>query len=135
MRDRTIKALLILSLLVLSVLPAQAISVKTETLQSCSSACDGAGTSVNVSSYTTVVLQVCCTFTGTVTFKTSVDGTNFDALECFSTADKTARSTTATARGQWRCNMIGMNKLEAEISGYANGTITVTAGLASAGVN
>ncbi len=115
-------------------LAAFAISVKTETLQDCSSSCNGDGTIVNTSSFTTVVIQVCCTFTGTVTFKTSVDSVNFDNLECFSIADRTTRATSATARSQWRCNMIGLNKLKAEISGYSSGTITVTAGLASAGV-
>ena len=113
---------------------AFAISVKTETLQDCSAACDGDGTIVNTSSFTTAVIQVCCTFSATVTFKASVDGTNYEAIECFSTADKTVRATSATAQGQWRCNMIGFNKLKAQISGYGSGTILVTAGLASAGV-
>jgi hypothetical protein len=113
---------------------ASAISVKTELLQSCAAACNGDGTIINVSSYTTAVIQVCCTFTATVNFETSIDGTNYDAVECFSTADKTSRTVAPTVRGQWRCNMIGMNKLKARISGYASGTMLVTAGLASAGV-
>lgn len=113
---------------------ASAISVKTETLQDCSSSCDGDGTIINTSSFTTAVIQVCCTFTATINFKASVDGVNFDAIECFSVADRTSRVTTATARGQWRCNMIGYNKLKAEISGYSSGSILVKAGLASAGV-
>lgn len=120
-------------LLLLLAVPAWAVSVKTEHLQSGATA-DGNGTPANVSSYTTAVIQVCCTFTATINFETSIDGTNYDAAECFSTADKTSRTVAPTARGQWRCNMIGMNKLRARISGYASGTISVDAGLASAGV-
>lgn len=116
-------------------LDAFAVSTKTEELHNCSSSCDGEGETINTSSFTTAVIQVCCTFSGTVTFKSSVDGINFDSLECTSTADETTTALTATSRGQWRCNVIGFNKLRAEVSGYVSGTITVTAGLASEGAN
>lgn len=112
-----------------------AVSTKTEELHNCSSSCDGEGETINTSSFTTAVIQVCCTFSGTVTFKSSVDGINFDAMECTSTADATTTALTATSRGQWRCNVVGFNKLRAEVSGYVSGTITVTAGLASEGAN
>ena len=125
-------SLLVLGLLLLAT-PVWAISVKTEPLQTAATA-NGDGISINVSSYTTAVFQVCCTFTATVNFEASIDGTNYESVECFSTADKTSRTVAPTVRGQWRCNMIGMNKLRARISGYASGTITVTAGMASAGV-
>lgn len=138
MRDRIIKTFgWVVFVLVFVGVPidAMAVSGKTEEIQNCSSSCNGDGTIINTSSYTNVVVQVCCTFSATVTFKSSIDGTNFDALECFSTSDKTVRATSAIARGQWRCNINGMNKFKAEISGYGSGTILVTAGLSSAGVN
>ena len=125
-------SLLVLGLLVVAA-PVWAVSVKTEHLQIAATG-NGNGEAVNVSSYTTAVFQVCCTFTATVNFEASIDGTNFDAVECFSIADKTSRTVAPTVRGQWRCNMIGMNKIRARISGYVSGTITVDAGLASAGV-
>jgi hypothetical protein len=115
-------------------LAAFAVSGKTEELVNCSASCDGSY-EVNTSSYTNAVVQVCCTFTATVTFKSSVDGTNFDAIEGFSTADKTVRTTSATSRGQWRFNINSMNKFEVVVSGYSSGTILVTVGLSSAGVN
>lgn len=113
---------------------AEAITVKTLALQTAATA-NGNGTDIDIKGFTTTVIQVAGTFTATVNFEASVDGLNWFSKECFSEANRMTSATSATAASGWRCNLIGLNRLRARISGYGSGTVTVTAGLASAGVS
>lgn len=110
-----------------------AVSVKTKTLQDAVTA-NGGGVEEPTTGFTTVVVQVCCTFDATVNFEWSVDGDNFEPLECVSLADRNNRSTSVIAQGGMRCNLIGVNKFRARVSSYVSGSVTATGGFASAGV-
>lgn len=124
---------LIIVLYLSSVIDLFAISSKSETLQNAAVA-NGNGTASSIQDYTTVVIQVAGTFTATVNFEVSTDGTNYTAIQCFSVADKTSVVTTVTVAGAWRCNIIGLAKMRARISGYGSGAVTVRAMYNSAGV-
>lgn len=68
------------------------------------------------------------TFSGTVTFEGSIDGTNFFTLACVPAggAPQVANVTTATTQGAWSGNANGMVQVRARCSAYTSGTITVT---------
>jgi hypothetical protein len=123
-------------LAVLCLLPALAwgIGTTTVTLQS-AAAGNVNGTPATVSAYTAATIQVVLTGAATISFQGSVDATNYTALECFSIADRTASVTSTTGNGAWRCNVIGLNRIRAPITNCAGCTVTVLAGLVSAGVN
>lgn len=125
--------LLCILIMMVAVDVAHAVSPKTRTLQN-AAATNQDGVEESTTGYTTAVIQLSGTFDATVNFEWSVDGVNFEPLECVSVADRNNRNTTAIAESGWRCNLIGMNKLRARISSYVSGSITVTAGFASAGV-
>ena len=127
--------LLILILCLLGLFPgaAPAITVKAETLQNAAGA-NGNGTASSIQGFTTAVVQVSGTFSATVNFEASVDGTNYTAIQCFSIGDRSTSLTTTTAAGAWRCNVVGINKFRARVSGYGSGSVTVSAMFISAGV-
>lgn len=126
---------LLLFLALVLPMPAAAITVTTKTLQNAAAA-NGNGTVVNVTGMTTVVIEVEGTFSATVSFQANVNtnGSQWTALECFSLSNRTTAATSATSTGAWRCNLIGVNRIRTPVSGYASGSVTVTAGIASAGV-
>lgn len=125
--------LLCILMIAVSVDMVYAVSPKTRTLQN-AAATDQDGVEESTTGYTTAVIQLSGTFDAIVNFEWSVDGVNFEPLECVSVADRNNRGSTAIAQSGWRCNLIGMNKLRARISNYVSGNVTVTAGFASAGV-
>jgi len=94
------------------------------TLQSAATA-NGNGNDFTVDGYGVCMLQVTGTFSATITFKASVDGTNFEDIATTNTNTGTI-GTTATAAGIFRINCAGYQKVRAVISGYVSGTITVT---------
>jgi len=94
------------------------------TLQSAATA-NGNGIDFTVDGYGVSMLQVTGTFSATITFYGSIDGTNFVAISATDT-NTGAIGTTATAAGIFRVNCAGYQKVRAVISGYASGTITVT---------
>lgn len=124
---------LIALLIVLQSGPVSAIAIKSEALQSGATA-NGDGTISAVQGYTTAVVQVEGLGSATINFEASVSGTGYNAVQCWRLADRTKADTTTTTNGIWRCNITGLNKFRARISGYASGTITVTAMYMAAGV-
>jgi hypothetical protein len=80
----------------------------------------------------TVVVQVTGTFTGTITFEASVDGTNYVAIAMKASAQTTATTlvTTATAAGVFSLNIQGLPNFRARMSAYTDGSAVVTASLA-----
>ena len=129
---RTILTLLLL--LFLAPL-AGAITVETQvTLQTVAG--NATGTSIKTKGFTSATFHVCCTgFNAVVTMKASVDGTNFYPIGCVPIDMQTALVATTTLPGIWRCNLISINAVRADVSNYSAGTITVTVGLTAAGVS
>lgn len=112
---------------------ADALTVKSEKLQTAATA-NGNGTASVIQGYTAAVVQVAGTFSATVNFEASVDGTNYTAIQCFSIADRVESATSVTTAGAWRCNVVGTNSFRARVSAYASGSVTVSATFISAGV-
>lgn len=129
---RTILTLLLL--LFLAPL-AGAITVETQvTLQNVAG--NATGTSIKTKGFTSATFHVCCTgFNAVVTLKASVDGTNFYPIGCVPIDMQSALVATTTLPGIWRCNLISINAVRADVSNYSAGTITVTVGLTAAGVS
>jgi hypothetical protein len=94
------------------------------------------GTSINARGFTTATFHVCCApFNATVTFKGSVDGTNFYPLGCVPIDSQSALVATTTIPGIWRCNVVSLSAVRADVGNYVSGTLTVTVGLTAAGVS
>jgi len=76
-----------------------------------------------------VVLQVTGTFTGTITFEASVDGTNYVAIAVKASSQTTATTlvTTTTAAGLFSLNIQGLPNFRARMSSYTSGDAVVTA--------
>ena len=79
-----------------------------------------------------VVLQVTGTFTGTITFEASVDGTNYVAIAMKASAQTTATTlvTTTTTVGVFSLNIQGLPNFRARMSAYTDGSAVVTASVA-----
>lgn len=74
-----------------------------------------------------VVFQLSGTFSGTIAFESSVDGTNFIATGAFPISESGTAATTATAAGIWRIRAAGLSAVRARCSVYTSGTIVVHA--------
>jgi hypothetical protein len=105
-------------------------SVQGAKLQAAAAA-TGNGTTLDTSGATAVTFQTSGTFSATVTFEGSNDGTNFNSLTCY-TLDSQTSTSTATAAGFVRCNVLGIPTVRARVSTYSSGSVTVVAN-ASAG--
>ena len=94
-----------------------------------------AGTEVLAKGFTTATIHVCCVFNATITFKASIDGTNFEPLGCVPAESQSALVSSTTIRGLWRCNIIGFTQIRADLTNYVSGVINVNIGLTAAGVS
>jgi hypothetical protein len=74
--------------------------------------------------YAVAGLQVSGTFSATVTFEGTVDGTNWVGVPATNRNDGAA-ATTATAAGLFLVNCSGLQQLRARVSSYASGSVTV----------
>jgi hypothetical protein len=80
--------------------------------------------------YAFAVFQVTGTFTATVAFEGTVDGSNWVVLEAVSVTDSTSIVTTSvSAAGMWRVNVLGLAKVRAKVTWTSGTSVTVTAGL------
>lgn len=129
------RTILTLFLLLLLAPLAGAITVETQvTLQNVAG--NASGTAIKTKGFTSATFHVCCTgFNAVVTMKASVDGTNFYPIGCVPIDMQTALVATTTLPGIWRCNLISINAVRADVTNYSAGTITVTVGLTAAGVS
>lgn len=117
--------LLSVCLLAAAAAPSWAQSSNQVTLHSgATSAVDGVV--LDTPYYSTVTVQVSGTFSGTVTFKVSEDGTTWDDLRCTNTASG-AISATVTSPGFWQCPVGGAPKFKAPVTIYGSGAIVVKA--------
>lgn len=81
-----------------------------------------------VSGMGSVGIQAAGTFVGTVTFRASIDGTNFEDLDMIAAGDRVhaAAVKTATAPGLWRTIVSGWNVVRVICTAYTSGTITIS---------
>ena len=83
-------------------------------------------TDAGAGGYARLAVQITGTFTGTVTFECTIDGTNWVALEMTSIGASATVSTTATAAGIWVADVRGLVQVRARVSAYTSGAITAT---------
>lgn len=76
-----------------------------------------------------VALQITGTFTGTITFEASVDGTNWASVAVKASSQTTATTlvTTTTAAGVFTLNTQGLPYVRARMSAYTSGSATALA--------
>lgn len=88
--------------------------------------CPGAGCiDINVGGQGSIGIQVTGTWVGTITFKASVDQTNFVSLNLIPSNSGTATSTT-TSNGAWSGPIAGFNIVRVVFTAYTSGTAVVT---------
>ena len=79
---------------------------------------------------TTATFQVEGITTATITWKGTIDGSNYVAIQATNLNDG-SEATTATADGLYRITCIGLTNVMADITAYTSGTINIW-GVASA---
>lgn len=89
-------------------------------------AATGNGKNLGVMDWAHVVFSVTGTFSATITFEGTLDGTNWSAVEVYKRSDGVV-STTTTATGLYACNVAALGDVRARISAYTSGSITVLA--------
>lgn len=104
---------------------AQGRTVITGTLQSAAGA-TGNGDTLRLPGTGSVTFTVSGTFSATVTFEATADGTNYDTLNVVKMGTSTV-TTTATATGLYRANVASLLAVRARISAFTSGNVTVTA--------
>lgn len=96
----------------------------------------GVGNTVGLDTHTlgAAGVQVTGTWTGTLTFEGSVDGTTYVAMAATPVVGGSTVSTT-TANGLWRCNVAGLQAMQVRGSAAMTGTavVTIVASLYGAG--
>lgn len=113
--------------------------VRAESLST--TTCPGAGcVDYNVSSQGSIGLQITGTWVGTLTFQSSIDGTNFVSFGVISVADtSSAKVTTTTGNGTFQATVAGLRTVRIVFTAYTSGTavtnarMTMTAGKFSSG--
>lgn len=89
---------------------------------------------MGVSGYGGVAFQIQGTFTGTITFEASVQGSEFEPLRVVATDNSTAVTTT-TGTGIYIGSAVGLTTVRARMSAYSNGaaSVIIRASVASPG--
>lgn len=82
-------------------------------------------TTLNLNGFGTAAVQVTGTWTATLTFEATVDGTNWFTINVFKVSDFSAVTTTA-ANGQWMTGVAGYRSVQVRASAYTSGTAVVT---------
>ena len=86
----------------------------------------GNGTAMNLSGIASVAVQTTGTFSATITWEASIDGSNWESVYAYNT--RTSQSAlTATAADIYLIPVAGFRLLRARISSYTSGSITATA--------
>lgn len=89
---------------------------------------------LGVSTYAGLSIQVTGTWTGTLAFRGSTDGTTFAALNC-AASNSTSAVTSTSANGLWKCGVAALRYAEVIFTSFSSGTAVVTmqAGIAADG--
>jgi hypothetical protein len=96
-------------------------ATKNVTLTTTSADDDGR---MSLAGFSGVAVQLSGTWTGTVTFEVSIDGTTYTALN-MTPPNSTAAVTTATANGQWMGSAVGFRYFRARFSTPSSGSPVV----------
>lgn len=119
-------ALIALALAVLSTGHVFAQSQQQGPSNVTSATCPGTGcVSLSVSGFGAVAVQVRGTYSGTLSFEGSVDGSTWVAINLLPIAGTTAVSTT-TGTGVWNGGVGGLSIVRVRMSSYTSGTAVVT---------
>jgi hypothetical protein len=81
--------------------------------------------SASIGGYGAVGVQLTGTWTATVLFEATVDGSVFQAAECWPSNTST-QVTSSTANGVWHCPAGGFTQFRVRANPYTSGTITAT---------
>lgn len=106
-----------------------------ETLQNAAGA-TGNGTAFDLcntatrDAYASAILSITGTFSATVTFEGTIDGSNWFSLLGQNMASG-VQSATATGTGAFAFNVIGLTKIRARVSAYTSGNVTVKGSFSS----
>lgn len=92
------------------------------TLQSAATA-TGAGTSLPTAGHATAAIQVTGTWSATITFQGTVDGTNYVSVQAVNPADGSVQTTT-TANGVFIVPCAGLQAVRTNITAYTSGNVT-----------
>ena len=103
---------------------------KRETLQAAAEA-NGNGTPINLSGIAALAVQITGTFSATINFEATIDGTNWIAAKAIDLNTGSPINTT-TATGIFMFNVPGLRLFRARISSYSSGSVTITAVASSA---
>lgn len=87
-------------------------------------AANGNGTAMDVRGHSVAALQITGTFTATVNFEITLDGSTWVAVEGVKVTDGT-KSGTPTAAGYYVIPVLGADQLRARVSGRSAGNVTV----------
>lgn len=87
-------------------------------------AATGVGSTFVVSGYCYVVFQITGTFVGTVTFQSTIDGTNWIATRALN-MNSGVTATTGTIEGLFQMGVAGLGIVRANVTAYTSGNITV----------
>ena len=113
-----VKKLIIGLIIILFAVPLYAADISSTT-------CPGAGcTNINTEGSDFLSIQISGTFTGTITFSSSVDGTNFITTQVIPVGSATPVSTT-TAVGIWGLELKGLKTVRVAFTAYTDGTAVV----------
>lgn len=81
--------------------------------------------------YAVGCFQITGSFTATINFECTLDGSNWVALECQPVGATASVVTSATAAGIWRFNALGLYAVRARVTWSSGTSVTVTASLVS----
>ena len=115
-----------LLVVVLWAAPLQAQTVRDTSANLTSATCPGSGcVDLNVNGLGSAAVQVAGTYSGTLTFKGSVNGAAFNSLGCTSIAAGASAANTTTTTGTFFCPTTGLKALRVEMTTYTSGTASV----------
>lgn len=75
--------------------------------------------------YAVVAFQVTGTWTGTISFEATVDGSNWVALEVESVGNSATLATSTTANGIFRAVVLGLSQVRARLTWTSGTSVTV----------
>jgi len=84
---------------------------------------NGNGTTLNVNEYATAVLEIRGTFSATINFECSIDGTNWYPV--LATKNDGIISSSCSTAGLYEIKVAAWKSIRARVSGYVSGNVTV----------
>jgi hypothetical protein len=119
----------LLFLFLLAALPAWAQQSASGSITASSSGCSSSTTCVLLTlpnqDFGGATITLSGTFSATLQFEGSADGTNYNALGAAPLAGGTV-VTSATGTGTWQASIVGLNYVRVRCSAFVSGTVTVT---------